>query len=102
MDIFLLIGVVEKAPRAWWIAGTFMIPKKDGRVWWITDFRGLNKVIVRRGYPLPKIQDIFHRQAGYKYMTKINVSMQYYMFLLDNESKEACTFATPFGLYRYL
>ena len=39
----LEIGVIEKATRSEWIAGTFIVPKKDGRVRWITDFRGLNK-----------------------------------------------------------
>ena len=48
----LKIGVIEKATRSEWIAGTFIVPKKDGRVCWITDFRGLNKSLRRKVYPL--------------------------------------------------
>ena len=32
------IGVIEKAQRSEWIAGTFIVPKKDGCIQWITDF----------------------------------------------------------------
>ena len=39
------IGVIEKAQCSEWIAGTFIVPKKDGHVRWITDFCGLNKIL---------------------------------------------------------
>ena len=95
----LEIGVIEKAARSEWIAGTFIVPKKDGRVHWITDFRGLNKSLRCKVYPLRKISEIFQRRSGYKFFTKLDISMQYYTFLLDEASCNLCTFAMPFGLY---
>ena len=79
----------------------FYIPKKDNTVHWVSDFRELNKLIKRKVYPLPIITDILCKHSGYEYFTKLDITMQYYTFELNEESKNVCTIVTPFGNYRY-
>ena len=81
---------------------TFIVPKKDNRVRWVSDFRILNDMLVRKQYRIPRIQDIIRKRGRYRYMTKIDISMQFYTFELDEESSWLCVIVTPFGKYRYL
>ena len=50
------IGVLKKINQSEWAAPTFIIPKKDGTVRFISDFREVNKRIKRKPYPIPNIQ----------------------------------------------
>ena len=66
----------------------------------VHDFRMLNKAIRRKIHILPRIDDIMLNMGKYNYLTKIDISMQYYAFHLDEESSWYCVFITPFGKYR--
>ena len=58
LDQLVKIGVLERQGHSIWAAGTFIIPKNDVHIRWISDFRALNKAIIRRNYPIPRIHDI--------------------------------------------
>jgi hypothetical protein len=102
LDHLVRIGVLAAQQENEWVSLSFIIPKKGGRVSWISNLRQLNKVIRHKQYLLPIITDILCKHSGYKYFTKLDVSMLYYTFELDKESQDLCTIVTPFGKYKYL
>ena len=61
------LGVLKHINHSQWAAPTFIIPKKDGTVRFISDFRQLNTRIMRKPYPIPKIQHLLLKVEGYLY-----------------------------------
>ena len=95
------IGVLKQVNRSEWGAPTFIIPKKDKTVRFITDFRELNKRIKRKPYPIPKIQDLLLKLEGFMYATTLDLNMEYYHIELSPGSKKLCTLVLPWGKYEY-
>ncbi len=96
------ISVLAAQEESEWVSLSFIIPKKDSRECWISDLRQLNKVIRCKQYLSPIIIDILRKRSGYKFFTKLHISMQSFMFELDKESQNLGTIITPFDKYIHL
>lgn len=101
LDRLVSIGVLTKVNRSEWAAPSFVIPKKDNRVRFISDFRKLNSQIKRTPYPLPHIKDMLLKVSNFTYATALDLVMGYYNITLTDDAKKLCTITTPFGKYEY-
>ena len=101
LDRLVSVGVLTKVNHSEWAAPAFIVPKKDGRVRFVTDFRRLNKMIKRTPYPLPHIKDMLLKVSNFTYATALDLVMGYYNITLSDDAKKLCTITTPFGKYEY-
>ncbi len=61
----------------------FITPKKDCRLRWVSEMRELDKVIKWTQYNLPIITDVLRKYKCFEFLTKWDISMQYYTFEID-------------------
>ena len=95
------IGVLEPVSETQWGSPVFIIPKKEGTVRFITDYRKLNQMIVRKPYPLPRIGETMQQLEGFQFASAIDLNMGYYTIELSPDTKDITTIVTEFGKFRY-
>eukprot|EP00804_Cyclotella_cryptica_P007274 CCRYP_017866-RA/>CCRYP_017866-RA protein AED:0.41 eAED:0.77 QI:0/0/0/0.5/0/0/2/0/228 len=96
------LGVVGFQPESEWASPSFITGKQDGTVRFLTDFREVNKRLVQKPFPLPKISTVLQELEGFTYATNIDLNMGYYTIRLDPNSSKICTLIFPWGKYSYL
>jgi hypothetical protein len=73
IDQLCKIGVLTWQPSLQWASPSFIIPKKDHTVCTISDFKELNKCIVRKPYPILKIITTLQELEGFTYATALDL-----------------------------
>lgn len=66
------------------------------------DYRGLNKLMIKNSYPLPRINDLFNQLQGSRYYSKIDLSLGYHQLRVQEEDIPKTTFRTCYGHYKFL
>ena len=101
------IGVLKPVQESEWAFPSFIIPKKSkdpdkaGTVRFLSDLRELNKRVIRKPYPLPKISTVLQELEGFQYATALDLNMGYYTLRLDLSTSDMCTIIFPWGKYSY-
>jgi hypothetical protein len=81
----------------------FIIPKKDDLEWrLVTDYRALNKIMVKNRYPLPRIEDLMDHLHDVVYFTKMDLTMGYHQVRMHSMDTWKTAFKTKFGLFEWL
>ena len=63
--------IVESKSR--YAALCFYIPKKDGSLWLVQDYRKLNQVMIEDKIPLPLIGEVIDKLKKVKYFNKLDL-----------------------------
>ncbi len=95
------LGVLERQPASEWTSPSFIIHKKDKTVHFLSDFWEVNKKLVRKPFPIPKISTVLQEIEGFSYATALDLNMGYYTIRLDPDASKICTIIFPWGKYSY-
>ena len=63
--------IVESKLR--YVVLCFYIPKKDGLLWLVQDYRKLNQVTIKNKMPLPLIREVINKLKEMKYFNKLDL-----------------------------
>jgi hypothetical protein len=82
IERLVALGVLNRCRDSEWEAPTYIIPKKNGTVKFISDFRRINEELNRKPYPIPKIAQMLQELEKFAYGTSLDLNMGYYTIRL--------------------
>ena len=88
-------GLISPAPYSHFCSPLLVVPKPNGDIRMIVDYRTLNTYIKPYVYPLTTADDIFSRSGGCTRFSTLDFKSWFYQHSLSERSKQCTTFSTP-------
>ncbi|GJZ23391.1 putative reverse transcriptase domain-containing protein [Tanacetum coccineum] len=82
-------------------ASVLFIKKKDGSFRMSIDYKELNKLTVKKRYPLLRIDDLFDQLQGSSVYSKIDLRSGYHQLRVGEEDIPKTVFQTRYGHYEF-
>ena len=84
-----------------WGAPVLFAMKKDGGLRFCVDYRALNRLTIKNGYPLPRIDELLDTLCEAKYFSKIDLLSGYHQLRIGEKSVPKTAFKTRYGSYEF-
>ena len=94
-------GIIRPSTSAF-SSPILLVPKKNGKLRMVTDFRALNSNTIPESHPMPLIKDQIARLTGANYLSLLDLVSGFYQIPIAEDSIEYTAFVTPDGHYEYL
>jgi len=92
--------VIEPSSSPWSFP-LVAVPKKNGKIRFVIDYRGLNKLTIKDSFPLPNIEDNLTRLSNSKVFSGIDGTGAYHVVSVRAQDREKTAFSTPWGLFQF-
>jgi hypothetical protein len=101
VDRLCKLGVLERQSASEWASPSFIIPKKVRTLCFLSNFWEVNKRLVRKPFPIPKISTALQELEGFTFATALDLNMGHYTIRLDPDASKICTIIFPWGKYSH-
>ena len=98
LDEQLKAGLIKES-KSRYAASYFYIPKKDGSLRLVQDYRKLNQVTIKDKTLLPLIGEVIDKLKEAKYFNKLDLIWGYNNVRIKEEDKQKAAFLTNKGLF---
>jgi len=85
-----------------WGALVLFLRNKDGTLRMCIDYRQLNRVTIKKKYPLLRIDDLFDQLQGAKCFSKIELRSGYHQVRVKEKDITKTAFRTRYGHFEFL
>jgi hypothetical protein len=94
------LGVLERQPASEWALPSFIIPKKDRTVRFLSDFWEVNNRLIKTTFQIPNISTVLQEIEQFSFATALDLDMGYYTIRLDPDAYEICVGTLEGGYIR--
>lgn len=100
VDAMLQNDIIELAASPW-TSNIVLICKKDGSLRFCVDYRQLNQLTYKDGYPLPNIETCLQSLGGSRYFSSLDLRAGYWQTVIDPVDRDKTAFVTRKGTFRF-
>ena len=86
---------------SWW-AHVLFVKKKEDILGMCIYYKQLNKMTIKKRYPLQRIDDLFDQIGGANFFSKIDLRLGYHQVQVREEDIHKTTFWTRYGHYEFV